>query len=472
MRKRTLLLTTALTTCLLALPLTATSASAAPSGLAGDFNGDGYRDLAIGDRGATVGGAKKAGAVVVLLGAANGLAPAHRVIVSQNSSGIPGAAEAGDAFGTDIVTQDMNKDGYADLVVTAPGENDGEYTGTVTVLWGSASGLTAGSAYKNPKYKDKGFAEDIAVGDLDADGRQDLVAVDDDNIWYLRGPFTKSGTRGRATNFDPTDGENISPDRVVAGKVTKDGTADFAVLGDDWDTDSNRVWFYKGGSGGPTKTKKVSLPASASLMEASVTIADYDKNGYGDLTLGSPRASTGGAVYILPGTSTGPSSSARTITQSTSGVPGAREFGDSFGSDVSAADTNGDGYPDLAVGVSGEMVGDGPFYAGGLTLLRGGSSGLTGKNARWYDYGTPGIEGETTDEGGLGDSVQLTDVTHDGRPELVASAPEAGFPDGTAGRVFVLPGTSSGPTGTGSLSLTPATLGDTSIKYLWGALTD
>ncbi|MFE6756702.1 FG-GAP-like repeat-containing protein [Streptomyces sp. NPDC057684] len=472
MRKRTLLLATALTTGLLAVPLTTTPASAAASGLAGDFNGDGYRDLAIGDRGATVDGATKAGAVVVLFGAADGLDPARRAIVSQNSSGIPGAAEASDGFGTDIVAQDMNKDGYADLVVTAPGENDGEYNGTVTVLWGSATGLTAGSAYKNPKYKDKGFAKDIAVGDFNADGSKDLVAVDDDNIWYLRGPFTKSGTRGSATNFDPIDGENISPDRVVAGKVTNDGTADFAVLGDDWDTDSNRVWFYKGGSSGPTKTKKVSLPASASLMEASATIADYDKNGYGDLTLGSPRASTGGAVYVLPGTSTGPSSSARTITQSTSGVPGSREFGDRFGSDVSAADTNGDGYPDLAVGVSGEMIGDGPFYAGGLTLLRGGTSGLTGSNARWYDYGTSGIEGETTDDGALGESVQLTNVAGDGRPELVASAPETSLPDGTSGRVFLLPGTSSGPTGTGSRTFTPASLGASSIKYLWGRLTD
>ncbi|MBA2945217.1 FG-GAP-like repeat-containing protein [Streptomyces himalayensis] len=462
--------TAALTAALLAaglvpLTLAAPAAHAATTVAKDDFNGDGYRDLALGNEGATVGGKTKAGAVVVIWGSATGLDPARRTVVSQNSAGIPGAAETSDFFGRDITTVDLNKDGYADVLANAPGENDGDYNGTFTVLWGSASGLTSGSAYRNPKYKDRGFADDIAVGDFNADGRQDVVAVDGDNIWYLRGPFTKSGSRGTATNFDPIDGENISPDIVVSGKVTKDGIADFAVLGLDWDTDSNRVWFYKGGSGGPTKTKKVSLPASASLMEASGTIADFDKNGYGDLAVGGRRSGTGGAVYVLPGTSTGPSSSVKTISQSTSGVPGTREFGDYFGSDVSAADANGDGYPDLAVGVASEAIGDTETPAGGVTVLRGSSSGLTGNNARMYDYATTGVDGEPTDYAWFGESVLLRDFTRDGRAELIASAPEAG-------RLHILPGTSSGPTGTGSLMLTTEVLGLESLTNFWAELAD
>ncbi|PLW66576.1 integrin-like protein [Streptomyces sp. SCUT-3] len=441
-------------------------AAAAAAKHADDFNGDGYRDLAVGNRGATVGGVSKAGAVAVVYGSASGLDFGRLTVVSQNSPGIPGAAETDDNFGSDITVRDMNSDGYADVIATAPGENAGEYHGTVTVLWGSASGLTSGSSYRNPKYKHKGFGKDIAVGDYNADGKQDLVSVDDDNIWYLRGPFTKSGSRGTATNLDPIDGENISPDVVASGRITGDGTADFAVLGHDWDTSSNRVWFYKGGSGGPTKTKKVNLPARASLTEASVTVADYDKDGYGDLTLGSRRGGgSGGAVYILPGTSTGPSGSARTITQSTSGVPGTPESADYFGSDVSAADTDGDGYPDLAVGVAGEIIGDGLFRSGGVTVLRGGPSGVTGTGARWYDYGTPGIEGEATEEGWLGDSVRLRDFNRDGRAELIASAPEAG-------RLYMLPGTASGPTGMNSVMLTAASFGSPSIVRLWAELAD
>ncbi len=469
MRRRTAVVAATLLAAGLS-PLTLTApASAAAAKHTDDFNGDGYRDLAIGDYGATVGGKKKAGAVVVIWGSSKGLDPARRTVVSQNSAGVPGAAETSDFFGTDITTVDLNKDGYADVVATAPGEDDGAYTGTFTVLWGSKSGLTSGSAYKNPKYKDRGFAKDIAVGDFDANGSQDVVAVDDQNIWYLRGPFTESGSRGKATDFDPIDGENIDPEIVVSGKVTKDGTADFAVLGNDWDTDDDRVWFYKGGSGGPKQTKKVNLPSSASLVEAGATIADFDKNGYGDLAVGGRRSGKGGGVYVLPGTSTGPSTSVKTITQSTSGVPGTPESADSFGSDVSSADTNGDGYPDLAVGVAGEVIGDNWFRVGGVTVLRGSSTGLTGKNARMYDYATAGVEGAANEDNdaGLGDSVLLRDLNGDGHTDLVASAPQA-----TPGRLHLLPGTATGPTGQGSRMLTLDGLGLTSLTRLYAQLAD
>ncbi|MEU9284868.1 FG-GAP-like repeat-containing protein [Streptomyces sp. NPDC048275] len=468
MRKRTLLLAATLTTGLLTtLTLPATTAAAAPSGLSDDFNGDGYRDLAVGDGGATVAGKKQAGAIVVIWGTATGLAPAKRTVVSQNTPYVAGAAETNDHFGTDITTVDLNKDGYGDIIATAPGEDAGAYNGTFTVLWGSKSGLTSGSSYRNPKHKDRGFASDIAVGDFNADGKQDVVAVDDTNIWYLRGPFTKSGSRGTATDFDPVDGENIDPVLVVSGKVTKDGTADFAVLGRDWDTDSDRVWFYKGGSGGPKKTKKVTLPASAALTEASATIADFDKNGYGDLVVGSRRAGKGGAVHVLPGTSNGPSGSAKKFTQATSGVPGTPESADYFGSDVSAADTNADGYPDLAVGVSGEVIGDNWFRMGGVTVLRGGTSGLTGKNSRMYDYATAGVEGEPGEENDawFGDSVLLRDYTRDGRAELVAASSQNG-------RLHILPGSASGPTGTGSKMLTLTSLGLQSLTKFWAELAD
>ncbi|MCM2577623.1 hypothetical protein M1E25_09680 [Streptomyces sp. MTZ3.1] len=54
----------------------------------------------------------------------------------------------------------------------------------------------------------------------------------------------------------------------------------------------------------------------------------------------------------------------------------------------------------------------------------------------------------------------------------MAAAPHGTLPDGTGGRVYVLPGTSTGPTGTGSFVITAASLGATSIKNFWGALAD
>ncbi|OXY97710.1 integrin-like protein [Streptomyces diastatochromogenes] len=469
MRKRTSLLTAALLASGLTPLALAAPASAATAKYADDFNGDGYRDLALGDRSATVAGKKEAGAVVVVWGTAHGPDPARRSVITQNTPYIAGTAETNDFFGAKVTAADMNKDGYGDLVVTAPGEDDGAYHGTFTILWGSKSGLSEGTSFRSPSCKDCGFAKDVAVGDFTADGKQDVVAITDDYIYVLRGPFTKSGSRGTATNLDPVDGEDISPDLVVSGKVTKDGTADFAVLGYDSDTWTNRAWFYRGGSGGPTKpTRKIGLMGTGGLAwNSSTTIADFDKDGYGDLAVGLPTAGRGGTVRVYKGTSQGPSTTGTSFTQDTAGVPGTSESGDSFGSDVSAADTNGDGYPDLAVGVPGEVIGDHLFRAGAVTVLRGGKNGLTGTNARQYDTGTPGVAGDPGDENDawFGASVLLRDFDRDGRAELVAAAWEIG-------RLHLLPGTASGPTGTGSTLFTPQSLGLGSRSSFAAALPD
>jgi len=467
-RKRLCLLSAGLLASVLTPPVLATPATAAVAKYADDFNGDGHRDLAFGDRTATVSGKKQAGAVVVVWGSAHGPDPAKRSLITQNSPGIAGGSETNDFFGAKVTAADMNKDGYGDLVVTAPGEDVGAYHGTFTILWGSRAGLTEGTSFKSPACKDCGFAKDVAVGDFTADGRQDVVSITDDYVYVVRGPFTRSGSRGTATNLDPVDGEDIKPDLVVSGKVTKDGTADFAVLGYDSDTWTNRAWFYRGGSGGPAKpARKVRVPGDSGLVGASATIADFDKDGYGDLAVGTARAGKGGSVSVFKGTSQGPATSATTFTQATAGVPGTPEWVDYFGYDVSAADTNGDGYPDLAVGIPGEVIGGNLFRAGAVTVLRGGRGGLTGTGSRQYDTATPGVAGDPAeeDDAWLGSSVLLRDFDHDGRAELVATANEIG-------RLHLLPGTSSGPTGAGSVLLTTESLGLGSRSYFGAALTD
>ena len=156
-----------------------------------------------------------------------------------------------------------------------------------------------------------------------ADGEEDQIAlakVGDPLRARRRDEHHIAGShllRRKATNLDPTDGEHIESYVVVSGKVTKDGTADFAVLGWDWDAhgsgkEGNGVWFYKGASGAPKRTKKMPLPGGVNLLtQASATIADFDRNGYGDLTLGSRHSGKGGTVYVFPGTSTGPGRSCR-----------------------------------------------------------------------------------------------------------------------------------------------------------------
>jgi hypothetical protein len=66
---------------------------------AGDFNGDGFADLAAGASGQSVSGVGGAGAVNVLPGSAEGLTTSGARLFSQNSPGVPGTAETFDQFG-------------------------------------------------------------------------------------------------------------------------------------------------------------------------------------------------------------------------------------------------------------------------------------------------------------------------------------------------------------------------------------
>jgi len=66
---------------------------------AGDFNNDGFADLAAGAAGEAVGSAQGAGAVSVLPGSAGGLTATGGQLFTQNSPGVPGVAEAFDLFG-------------------------------------------------------------------------------------------------------------------------------------------------------------------------------------------------------------------------------------------------------------------------------------------------------------------------------------------------------------------------------------
>ncbi|WP_447038383.1 FG-GAP-like repeat-containing protein [Streptomyces sp. DSM 118878] len=117
---------------------------------AADLDGDGKDDLIAGAPGEAIGSAARAGAVTVLKGGKKGIldasGKADAIAYQQNSPGVPGTAEKGDAFGTTLADTDYNGDGRPDVSVAAPGEN-----ASAGGVWNLPGGATAGSTAVTPK---------------------------------------------------------------------------------------------------------------------------------------------------------------------------------------------------------------------------------------------------------------------------------------------------------------------------------
>jgi hypothetical protein len=150
---------------------------------AGDFDGDGRADLAVGSPGERLDGKDDAGMVTVLYGSSGGLYPPSWERFDQ--SFVDAAVEKDDEFGASLAAGNLNGDAYDELVIGVPDENFAGYekNGVVFILWGGAGGLLPatwqvyGQAYSGGDEADFdrfGFA--VAVGDFDADGEDDLAA--------------------------------------------------------------------------------------------------------------------------------------------------------------------------------------------------------------------------------------------------------------------------------------------------------
>ncbi len=387
------------------------------SGTTLDVNGDGYADLVVGASGST-------GGVDVYLGGLSGLAT---VPDTQNDPG----NTVGDAFGASVASAgDVDGDGYADLVVGAPGASGS--AGSAYVYLGGASGL---ARIPLPLEDPGGMAGDAfgasvaSAGDVNGDGYADLVV----------GAPGASGSAGRAyvylggpaglasvpvTLNDPADtpGDAFGASVTSAGDVNGDGYVDVAVGAPGASSSAGGAYVYLGGPSGlgavPISLSDPGTTAGDSFGLPVATAGDMNGDGYADLVVGASGASSStGSVYVYFG---GPSG---LVTLPTTLNDPHTTAGDLFGLSVaSAGDVNGDGYVDLAVAAQGVSSASGDVYL----FLGGPPSPLGPLVATLSDPGQG--PGDT-----FGASVASAgDLNGDGYADLVAGAPGVASSAGSA----------------------------------------
>ena len=442
------------------------SASVGAVGAPGsDFDGDGRADIVLAVPGEDVAGALDAGVVTVVYGDRSGLDTGTSQTVQQGAVGVAGTAEPGDQFGRAWATGDFDGDGYSDLVVGAPNETVGDIdaAGSITVVYGSSSGLTgSGSAAFTQGNGVAGAAETgdrfgsaIAAGDFDGDGYDDVAVgapgedlgavVDGGNVTIVYGSasglraagsaaFSQAGSVAGAAERDDRLGSSIT-----SGDFDNDGRDDLAigVPGEDLKggPDAGAVTVLYGSGAGITSSRSRQFSQAGSVkgkpqandqFGSAVAAGDFNGDGRDDLAIGVPgedlkNGADAGQVNILYA---GPNGLRKTdnVKFSQAGkVNGAVERDDRFGAALAVGDFDGNRRDDLAIGVPGEDIGN-DDDAGSVNVLYGKAGGL--RTTGDFNFSQGGsMRGNAEDHDLLGSSVTALDLDGDGFDDLVAGVP-------------------------------------------------
>jgi FG-GAP repeat len=370
---------------------------------AGDFDGDGLTDVAVGAPGTR----ESSGAVHVLFGDTQ-FGDGDLDLGTQGHGGAEYAGErAGDFAGLALSAAGIGGPGESLIVgaLLAEDPNAGrEDTGAVYVIDQPTPGPQASLAEAGVIVygSDAGdhLGEALASGDVDGDGRGDLVLVapfgdgpdesrmDCGETYVIAGSAVGEGVGGAAHVIYGTDPGDQLGHSIASGQVDGEPGAD--------------IWLGAVSADGPENT--LDLAGEALLVRGGAGLADV---------IDTPSEDAGPLVF-------GPEEEAR------------------LGRAAAAGDTDGDGLAELLISAPNLNERRGQLY-----LVRGGDA--EAGSVVFATGDDPGDELGTEIFGGP--PIVVTDLDGDGAAEVIASASRADGPDGSrldSGEAYVFWGAPAG----------------------------
>lgn len=334
------------------------------------------------------------------------------------------------------VIKDVDGDGRQDVIVATT-----DYTGAgfVSVLQNTSTSGTISFAAKvdfatgwNSLY--------VAVGDLDGDGKPELVLANtnSDLVGVFRNTFTSGAitTSSFAPRVDFPTGQY--PSGVAIGDVDGDGKPEIITANSGGTISVLRSTATIGALTSTSFAPKVDFAAGA--RPEAIAIADMDGDGKLDIVVSNSDYNAG-SVSILRNTATAGTILSSSLSGKVSFATG------SYSSGMSIGDVDGDGKPDIAVANR---------YSNNVSvLLNTATSGsIAASSLTKTDY-TSGVEPS---------DVAISDLDNDGKPDLVI----ANFGDNY---VSVLQNVPLSTLPVAGLSFT-ATKKATSIGLTWSTLSE
>jgi hypothetical protein len=219
----------------------------------GDVNEDGKQDLVVADSTLIFNDWGSGGGMSALLGNGDGT---FQSPVSFSSGGI---------YATSIAIRDVNGDGKPDLIVSNACQtiSDCAYsagTGSVSVLLGNGDGT-----FQSPVSYSSGWlvAESVAVGDVNGDGKPDMVVANSSTSGSLVGVLLGNGDGTFQTVVTyPLGGWSVA---IAIADVNRDGQPDLLV------TDYNSVGVLLNNKGAPPTTSFLAASVNPVNLKQAVT---------------------------------------------------------------------------------------------------------------------------------------------------------------------------------------------------------